>query len=277
MTKDAQDSGFGVEKTKSVFGFAEGLSSELDQLGFPDGSKRTAALAAAANLDRTQVYRLFKAEGGPSLSTLLSLRSVGVSIDRILDSIRGTHGVGIRLNVENTIVNATVHASQTQDCPVVLVPDLSGNYELKALDIWEVPPPESVSVNCISFPFLKKIAIVDDDKDVLALLRDELSGHFRVGIFDQSKTLLGMGEKIKSFDIFMIDWRLPDIEGESFITAIRERSAAPIFIFTGDTSASDSIARSLDLPDVHHVSKPASISILIKRLNQSMARKSSLN
>jgi len=255
---------------RSIMGFADELNKELDRLNFPESPRRTAALAAATDLDRTLIYRLLKSEGGASISTLAALRSIGVSIDWIFDCLQGRPGRKVTLKIGSCLIDANIQTTSAERTSVFLGESSPGVYELRMIGIGESPPPEALMVYSLNFENKKTIAVVDDDEDALTLLRDQLKEKFKVASFPAAKSLLESTIKLNEFDLFLVDWRLPDIDGEEFVKLIRSQTKAPIFILTGDTSASESIARTLDLPSVHHVAKPASIPILVKRLIQSL-------
>src|SRR5579871_3781019 len=80
----------------------------------------------------------------------------------------------------------------------------------------------------------QKILVIDDDRDILVLLKNFLVKH---GYLVEIASSAAQGEKlIDAFepDLVMCDYRLDDLDGAEMLTRIKEkRSELPVIIITG--------------------------------------------
>jgi CheY-like chemotaxis protein len=282
-TNAASEPAVGSQKSDTLVAFSAGLNRELDSISYPAAPRRSSTLAKDLGVGRTQAYRLLNGFGGPSIESLLLLRGMGVSVDRILDNAGAGAGAGAgaaggaRRPAINVLINGQVVPAVPQRCrsgvlPVVAAFPVTGErYELRPIAAGHAAPADAIPVEGLSFPSTPTIAVVDDDLSTLEVLSRELSTVFRVVPFQTGQALIGFANGLAGFNAFLVDWRLPDIDGEAMIQRIRKASQAPVFILTGYTSSdSAEIARALDWRDVHHVAKPADALILIKRMSDAM-------
>ncbi|MGC8602504.1 MAG: response regulator transcription factor [Desulfomonilaceae bacterium] len=88
----------------------------------------------------------------------------------------------------------------------------------------------------------KQVLIVDDDPDILTILKDnlELDGYSAQTVSTGRETLRLM-EKSHDYDLIVLDLSLPDIDGIQVCGAIRERSDIPIIMLTARDGVSDKV------------------------------------
>lgn len=273
MPKDAKSESQTSERSELLLAFSRGLAAELDRLGYPPDPKRSLALAKDLGLGRMQAYRLLKGLGGPNPESQVALRHIGVSFDRILDGLNPDHfdeTIDIKMN-GRTVVAVPQKADTEIFNSVVAILQGDGSYELKAMVPGEAIPPQALPIRALRFSAQATIAVVEDDAKTLEVLTAQMRKSFGVVPFAAGLELLNFERGINGFHAFLIDWRLPDVKGEALIQSIRQRSQAPIFILTGDASASASIAKVMDGVNVHHVAKPADDIILIKRMSTAIS------
>lgn len=262
-------------KSEALAAFSAGLDRELDAIDYPASPRRSTALAKDLGLGRTQGYRMLKGMSTPSIESLALLRAMGISVDRILDDVSGEiRRPTINVMIDGQAVPAIPRRCRPTVLPVVAAVAVDGDrYELRRLAPGQGAPSEAIPIEGLMFPSQATVAVVDDDLPTLDALSRQLARVFRVVPFQTGHSLIEFAHGLTGFNAFLIDWRLPDIDGEALIQRIRKSSAAPIFILTGYTSsASAEIARALNGRDVHHVAKPADDLILIKRMTAAIGQ-----
>lgn len=88
----------------------------------------------------------------------------------------------------------------------------------------------------------KKVLMVDDDEGFLELMRGNLdSWGFQVSLVSDSRKTMEVF-KSESFDIVILDYRMPVMDGLSVLREIRSiNNEIPVIMFTGhpDTSTMD--------------------------------------
>ncbi len=86
-----------------------------------------------------------------------------------------------------------------------------------------------------------RILLVDDDPDIIQILRDnlELDG-YSVTVADKGKEALSAFEEMGA-DLVVLDLLLPDIDGIQVCRCIRQRSDAPILMLTARDRVSDKV------------------------------------
>ena len=246
--------------------FSRLLNEQLDELNFPSEARRAAALSSALDVAKTQAYKLLKGMASPSLSNLLRLRKMGASIDEMLDLLGEKPVDAIELHLLGHQISATIrYASDDIRTPLVVVPreDQSGA-DLVFVAQGAPRPPGAKPIKGLTFPFKISLAIVEDNTSDLEMLEESLESLFRLGTYTNASSLLT--QSVEGFDLFLLDWNLPDMRGLDLVKTIRARSQAPIFILTADRTASDEIVQAMDFAGVHHATKPVDIKILAKRL-----------
>lgn len=122
-----------------------------------------------------------------------------------------------------------------------------------------------------------KVALLDDDKAVLetvtALLRD---AGFACVPFDGGRQLVRALHR-ETFDLFIIDWNLPDLSGLNVLEWIRNQIGAqpPVLLLTNRVSEEDMVA-GLRAGADDFVTKPYQPAVLLARV-EALARRSTMN
>ena len=243
------------------------LSAELDALGYLPAPARYKALADVLGLKRLQTYRMLTGINAPSPDFLGGLRSLGLSVDAALDRATARVPATVEVLIEGRPIAAILQKNPKQMVSsVVAVENSGGQFELRTVTPGDSIPANAIPIQGLQFPTRLSLAIVEDDADTLVLLAQQMGSAFQVASFKNGLALLNVAEGLQAFAAFLIDWRLPDIDGEELVKKVRKNSLSPIFVLTGDKSASAAIAKALDYENVHHVAKPADDVILIKRI-----------
>lgn len=111
------------------------------------------------------------------------------------------------------------------------------------------------------------VAIVDDNKEVSALVQLwlERAGH-TVFMFNEGK-LFVRASYDHSFDVVLLDWSLPDIDGDKILQQLQDQAGwdTPI-IFTTARSREDDIVRMLELGADDYMIKPLHEKELLARI-----------
>lgn len=255
-----------LAKNQFQVAFAERLNLELDSIGFVQGRRRSGALAEQFDLDRSNGYRILKGIGSPDALYLSKLRHLGVSVDRILDHIAQNVPETYTIFIGGSMVSATVqYAVDGRFCSAALLPK-DGGFELIAVSPGDTAPDGTIPIQSIHFIDKPTLAIVEDDVPTLDRLAHQMWDSFRPVKFESAQALV---EALKAPNIFkavLMDWRLPDMDGEDLVQKIRANSKVPICILTADVTASKAIARAFATGNVDHVSKPYAPEILAARI-----------
>ena len=116
-----------------------------------------------------------------------------------------------------------------------------------------------------------RVLLVDDDRELVALLRDYLEGDgFSVDTADDgTKGLAAASSKLH--DIVVLDVMMPRIDGLSVLKRIRECSGVPVIMLTARGDDDDRIA-GLELGADDYVSKPCSPRELAARIRAILKR-----
>jgi DNA-binding response OmpR family regulator len=110
------------------------------------------------------------------------------------------------------------------------------------------------------------IVVVEDDKDIQEYLKDVLSeNHYLVYTTGKGIEAMKIIDQVNP-QLILLDLGLPDIEGESLCTQIKDsHPAIPIIMLTAKDDARD-IAAGLNLGADDYVTKPFSINVLLARI-----------
>lgn len=112
-----------------------------------------------------------------------------------------------------------------------------------------------------------RLAIVDDDEDLLDFVRDALerAGHHCTGFSNGTSLLAAL--RRETFDLLMLDWSLPDIVGIDLLRRIRAGDAAPAgIIMLTNRSDKDGIAEALHAGADDYIVKPESAVVIVARV-----------
>ena len=253
-------------------GFASALADELDAAGFVSGPGRCAAFGKLMGLSRSQASRILNGKSSPTISNLWPLRRLGVSLDRIVDKANVTKPLTQTVYLNGEPVSASVQTGVSgKSCGAALIPHGTG-HELIAVRLGTKLPPDAIPIQWLGFEVYDTLAIIEDDINTLEMLDRVMSDAFHTAPFFLATNFL---DELTGKDIYkaiLMDWRLPDMDGEVLVARIREKTNAPIFILTGDTAAGQAITRALGYDDVYHVAKPAEMQILKKMISNEIGR-----
>lgn len=120
----------------------------------------------------------------------------------------------------------------------------------------------------------KRILIVDDDQEILALLKEMLERHnFHVSTADSAKAMQQQfnvhSENL--FDMLLLDVMLPDGDGIELCKDLRENSNLPIILLTANTNESDRVL-GLELGADDYLQKPFNPRELLARIKTILRR-----
>ena len=117
-----------------------------------------------------------------------------------------------------------------------------------------------------------RIAYLEDDNDQAALIRKWLEGAGHVcHHFDRGHALQRSLAR-ESFDLYVLDWHLPDIDGLEVLKEIRARAPRAAVIFTTARDRDADIARVLQAGADDFIAKPVRQGELLARI-EAVARR----
>ena len=117
---------------------------------------------------------------------------------------------------------------------------------------------------------MTKLAIIDDDQEILTLLDDYLAKNgFEVEGFTYGESFLSRDET--EFDLLILDIGLPGIDGLEICRRLRQKSSIPIIMLT---AASDDLDRilGLELGADDYLGKPFNPRVLLARIKALLRR-----
>ncbi len=122
---------------------------------------------------------------------------------------------------------------------------------------------------------MSKILIVEDDLSIQALLHDFIqeAGHSVILASDGVEALAKYSEQ--DFDLVLLDIMLPKIDGYGVCEVIRQKSDVPIIMLTALDGEENQI-RGLDLQADDYITKPFSMSVLLRKIAAVLRRSSKL-
>ena len=117
-----------------------------------------------------------------------------------------------------------------------------------------------------------RVAYLEDDSDQAALIRRWLqaAGH-TCHHFDRGRALLRSLQR-ESFDLYLLDWHLPDVDGMEVLKAVRERAPRVPVIFATARDRDEDVARVLLAGADDYIAKPVREAQLLARI-QAVARR----
>jgi two-component system OmpR family response regulator len=115
-----------------------------------------------------------------------------------------------------------------------------------------------------------RIAILEDESAICALLHRILDADFAVRVFDSGTELLNAIQH-DELDLVLLDILLPGENGISIAKAIRARSKVPIVLLSG-LSATETIVTGLNIGADDYVTKPFQPEILKARIRKALAQ-----
>ena len=114
---------------------------------------------------------------------------------------------------------------------------------------------------------MRKILIVDDDRDLRTLLVEQFDCHddFETAEADTAQGALATVDADQP-DLVIMDVSLPDMDGRDAVSKMREGGfRTPIIMITGHTGDAD-VVRGLDAGANYYVSKPFRFAVLLARI-----------
>ena len=120
---------------------------------------------------------------------------------------------------------------------------------------------------------MKRIMIVDEDTDVLRLLRVKLTGAgYAISRARDGKEALTLAEKDQP-DIVIMELLLPDIAGHTLLTQLRTLvSPTPLIIILSSEGTDADISAALSAGAADYITKPFSPQVLLERIRVNLIR-----
>ena len=122
----------------------------------------------------------------------------------------------------------------------------------------------------------ERILVVDDERDILELIRFNLERDgFEVHTVDSGEAALAQAARLKP-DLMVLDLMLPGVDGTEVCRRIRENRATreiPVIMLTAKSEDAD-IVRGLEIGADDYVTKPFSPKVLVARIKATLRRKS---
>ena len=112
-----------------------------------------------------------------------------------------------------------------------------------------------------------RIAYLEDDPDQAALIRRWLEGAGHVCHYFDRGHALQRSLAHESFDLYLLDWHLPDMDGLEVLKEIRARSPGSPVIFATARDRDDDIARVLQAGADDYITKPVHQGELLGRIS----------
>lgn len=121
----------------------------------------------------------------------------------------------------------------------------------------------------------KKILIIEDEKDILRIIRDYLTkNNYEAATAGNGQDGLKIIDLLQP-DFIILDIMLPDMDGIDLCREIRERSNVPILILSARGSDTDKVL-GLGFGADDYMTKPFSLSELLARINAYFRRYDSM-
>ena len=117
-----------------------------------------------------------------------------------------------------------------------------------------------------------RIAYLEDDRDQAVLIRRWLEGAGHVCHHFERGHALQRALAHESFDLFLLDWHLPDVDGLQVLREIRARAPQSPVIFATARDRDDDVARVLQAGADDYIAKPVRQGELLARI-EALARR----
>ncbi|VYT71273.1 Transcriptional regulatory protein YycF [Clostridium tertium] len=118
----------------------------------------------------------------------------------------------------------------------------------------------------------KKILIIDDEKELLVLLKEVFNKEGFINIYEADNGIDGiLSAKENNPDIIILDVNMPDIDGYKVCDRIRRFSLSPIIFLTARSEDEEKII-GLEAGGDDYVTKPFNIKELVLRVKSQLRR-----
>ncbi|HNB23792.1 MAG TPA: response regulator transcription factor [Candidatus Melainabacteria bacterium] len=119
---------------------------------------------------------------------------------------------------------------------------------------------------------MAKILVVEDDEDLLTLIKDRLTAEkFVVEAVEDGRDAMAQLDAIE-FDAIVLDWNIPGMSGIDVLRAFRARGGStPVIMLTGKKEVPDKL-NGLDSGADDYIGKPFDLRELISRLRAILRR-----
>ncbi len=113
----------------------------------------------------------------------------------------------------------------------------------------------------------RKVLVVEDDPEINEAYRENLSEHFHVIAVRSGSGAIGMAKAMKSIELVLLDYMLPDMSGMDVLKEIRKAlTAVPVILVTGH-GTEELAVRSFRCGVTDYIKKPFDYAYLISRMN----------
>jgi len=115
------------------------------------------------------------------------------------------------------------------------------------------------------------ILVVEDEPDLNALLCEQLvrDGHRATGVFDGAEAVRCIDAG--GFDLVLLDWMLPVLDGPGVLREVRKRSLVPVIMLTARGTDLD-VVNGLEAGADDYLAKPVHIRVLRARIAAMLRR-----
>lgn len=118
-----------------------------------------------------------------------------------------------------------------------------------------------------------KIAIIEDDMDQARLLAHWLKPYgYESSLFVSGEFFLQSHIDTSFFDLILVDWLLPGIDGLSLVKLLCQQQNHPPIIFVTDKNKVDELASALHSGADDFISKPLNKTLLLARITATLRR-----
>lgn len=117
---------------------------------------------------------------------------------------------------------------------------------------------------------MKKILLIDDEKDMLSLIKNILKkNNYEVDAYQSPRDF--DESYLSSYDLILLDIMMPDIDGITYCKKIREKVDCPIIFLTAKTMEKDIIEGLVSGAD-DYILKPFGVGELVARVTAHLRR-----
>lgn len=112
-----------------------------------------------------------------------------------------------------------------------------------------------------------KVLIVEDSKAISNMVAQMLNQNsMDTEIAENGQVALDLIDKGSQFDLILLDWNMPVMDGEQFLQAVQGKNVGPIVMMTTENKI-EKIQKALGLGASEYIMKPFTIEILLEKIN----------